>query len=492
MFRRLASDSLLYGAAMLLVRGLQIFLLPVYTSVLGAGHYGVVEVATIAGALVNLTVALEVSQGMARYVADSPLLQDRRRYATTAVLFASAAYTAFFLFVAMASESLSRWLFDGQAGASDIVLIAAALALNGVFVLLQDLLRWLLRPGAYLLASLAYAAGTVSVGATLVAHAGWGVSGVFWGQLAGAALGLAVAAWSARSLLGFRADSKAFRTMLRFSLPLVVSGVAVFFSTFVDRIVVRNVLGLEALGVYGVAARFASVTGILTVGLQAALSPLVYRAWREQGMGEQLAQAFRFYCFGMLPVLGALSLFAGEILLAATGPEFHDARHVLPILAAASILAALYVFAPGLFLGERTGRVALLNLAGAAFNLALCLTLVPLLGPIGAALAAIIAAASVFAGFVGGGNVHFRVPFDASSGAAALALVVALVTAGLAWNYAAPRWDLSQLLGKSALLVLATLIAFVVVLRPGDRLRLRAAVKRLTSNSLEKKTPNGY
>ncbi|HEY0931231.1 MAG TPA: hypothetical protein VGE27_15020, partial [Gemmatimonas sp.] len=90
--QRLGRDTLLYGLSTLLVRGLQIFLIPVYSRALGSGEYGVVETVAIAGALVNLTIALEISQGMARYIADAPDESARRALASTAVAFAALAY----------------------------------------------------------------------------------------------------------------------------------------------------------------------------------------------------------------------------------------------------------------------------------------------------------------------------------------------------------------------------------------------------------------
>jgi O-antigen/teichoic acid export membrane protein len=80
----------------------------------------------------------------------------------------------------------------------------------------------------------------------------------------------------------------------------VISGAAVFGNLFIDRIAVLEFLGLEALGVYGVTARFASVVSILAVGLQAALSPLVFRHWREPGTAATLGRICRWYLVVMV------------------------------------------------------------------------------------------------------------------------------------------------------------------------------------------------
>jgi O-antigen/teichoic acid export membrane protein len=449
--QRLGRDTLLYGLSTLLVRGPQIFLIPVYSRALGSGEYGVVETVAIAGALVNLTVALEISQGMARYIADTPDDSARRALASTAVAFAALAYALFALAVAAFSNELSDWLLAGQAPPQTLTLAAVAIAINGVFVIVQDLLRWQLRPGSYLMASLAYALGSGGVGIWLVALQGIGVAGVFWGQLAGAVLGLAVSLVRSGGLLARVFDVYGLRTLLHYSLPLVLSGAAVFGNLFIDRIVVRELLGLEALGVYGVTARFASVVSILAVGLQAALSPLVFRHWREPGTAATLGRICRWYLVAMVALVGGIALLSGPIMGTLTGPAFHEGSTVLPLLTLGAMFSTLYVFAPGLFLGERTGRVAMLNVVGALVNLVAALLLTRWLGLNGAALAAAMAPAFVVAGYLAMGRTWFRVPYRATRVGFSMVLILKLVFIGMVWPVASALWDPATLFIRAAL-----------------------------------------
>lgn len=470
--QRLGRDTVLYGLSTLLIRGLQIFLIPVYSRVLGTGEYGVVETVAIAGALINLTVALEISQGMARYVADATTEHDRRAFATTALIFASIAYGVFALLVAVFQVELSNLLLVDQATPHALTLAACAIAVNGVFVIVQDLLRWQLRPGSYLIAGLAYMLGSAGVGIWLVTAQGMGVAGVFWGQLVGATLGGTVSLLGARGLLSRAFDLNRLITMLRYSLPLVLSGMAVFGNMFIDRIVVREVLGLDALGIYGVTARFASVVSILAVGLQVALAPLVFRHWREPGTADKLANICRWYLVAMVPLVGTISLFASEIITTLTGPSFHTGITILPLLTLGAMLSTLYVFAPGLFLSGRTGHVALLNVTGALVNLILSLTLTPWLGLSGAALSATVAPAVVFAGYVLLGLQWFKVTYQGTKIAVSLGMVIVLVIMGLKWPPADAGWESTAVLIKLGLLLLSAFFAYRFGLDGTDRMAL--------------------
>ena len=469
MFERLSRDTISYGIAMLLIRGLQIFLLPIYTRVLGAQDYGFLELITIAGALVNLTVALEISQGMGRYVADASDEGVRRAYATTAFGFSLLAYCLFALIVWTFALELSEILFFHQADSYILTLAAWAIAVNGVFVIAQDLLRWHLRPGAYLMASIAYALGSAGIGIWFVSVLGMGVAGVFWGQLAGAFMGLIFSLSGSAGLLGWLFDVRRLRTMLSYSLPLVISGVAVFGSSFIDRIVVRDVLGLEALGVYGVTARFASVVSILAIGFQFALSPLVFRHWQEPEAASILGKVFRLYLVAMVALVGALSLLSEIIITTMTGPAFHAGNTVLPLLALGAMFSTLYVFAPGLFLSGQTGKVALLNVLGAIINLCASLILIPWLGFFGAALAATITPACVFIGYLIFGHRWFRVQYQGVRVAFSLFLAMGLVLVGVFWPISSTPWEPIILILKLILWIFCVSLAFLVGTDVEDR-----------------------
>lgn len=469
MLEQLLRSTFLYGWATLISRGSQLVLIPIYTRMLSPGEFGVVDMVAIFGALVNLTVALEISQGIARYLADARNESDRRNYASTGVVFTVVAYSIFALVSVALATPLAALLFGSDQWAFALRIGIAALTVNGLFTLLQDLLRWRLAPGAYLLASMAYALGNVGVGIYLVAYAGAGVEGVLWGQVAGAIAGAAVA-WSCMAdfvVVSF--DLGRLREMLGYSGPLVLSGVAVFANQFIDRVAVRELLGMDSLGIYGVAARFASAVGLATIALQAALTPLVYQRYRDPGTPSELARIFRYYCAVMAPVLGALALFSPEVIAFFSGPAYRTAQDVLPLLAVASLLTTLYVFAPGTFLEKRTGVVAGINMTSAGLNLVLNLILTPALGIRGAAVATCCAAAVAFSGFMMSSQRLYPVPhaWMRIGNAAALALVLIVLGSWLSSDQGGLQAELVVV--KSLLVGAAALVSVLCVLNSDDR-----------------------
>lgn len=472
-----------YGMSTLLVRGLQIILIPIYTRLLSSGDYGVIDTLTIVAALVNLTVALEIAQGMARFIAEAKDEAAMRSIATTAIAFAVFTYTAFAIGAVLLANPIAMLLF-GRVLSQDIMPLAiAAIAVNGVFVVAQDLLRWQLKPRSFALASVSYTLGSACVSIWLVAGAGWGVGGVFAGQLAGAVAGGVVALFAARKLWSGRPSLIQLRVMLSYSVPLVFSGLAIFGNLFVDRMVIRSVLGLDALGVYGVAARLASIISVLAIGLQIALSPLVYRHWQQPGTAETLARVCRLYCCAMVPVVGGLSLFAPEILMVLTGPAFHGGAGILPLLAYAAMLGTLYVFAPGLFLSKRTHYVAWLNLVGVGINLIMSIFLASLVGAWGAAAAVAIASSFILTGYVLMGRRWFDVPYKYGRLSVSLGVLSATVLLATAQNLFVTEFDGVAIAGRGLVLLVACLAAFNGGLDRPDRALLWSGLRIIIRRS---------
>jgi O-antigen/teichoic acid export membrane protein len=467
---RFLKDSAIYGAAGMLTRGIMLLLIPLYTRALAPEGFGVIDLLTVFGAIISLTVALEISQGVARFFLDTDSKDERRTYASTALWFTVGAYSVFVLAAVAFATPLAR-IVIGTAGWEPVFrLAAAAIALNGVYYLFQNQLRWQLQPLHYGLASVVYVVATGTVSVVLVYGLRLGVIGIYYGQIAGAVLGSGVAWWFARSSYAWRFSIERCAEMLQFSLPLVPSSIAVFLSMYVDRICIREMLTLDDLGVYGIAFRFASVMSLLLLGFQGSLMPLVYQHHAQPSTPRDLSRIFRGFLLLAVPAVAGVSLFAREIVTLFTTPAYAAAAMVIPPLAGAALLSNMYIFAPGAAIAKRTGLIAAVNVGAAVINLGLNLLLIPRMGISGAALATLVSAAAGFSAYMAIGQRLYPVPHSwqmvggaAAVGAAMLILphVMSLV------GHGHPGLPV-----RATIFVLAASCAGLILLGPDGALRV--------------------
>jgi O-antigen/teichoic acid export membrane protein len=426
LLRRVLIDSLTYGATNALTRGIALALIPFYTRMLAPSELGVVDLIAVLGNLANLVLAMEVSQAVARYFPPASAA-DKVNYASTALWFTLGAYSVALSISLLAAAPLAGWIFDAQGNDALLYIALPALWANGVFYFLQNQLRWQLQPRAYALASLICAATSATVSVLLILYSELGVTGVFWGQLAGALAASSYCLVASAETLRPRFDRAKLCAMLRFSAPLVVSSVAALATQYADRIVIKEFMSIADLGIYGVAQRLAAIISLVLAGFQATITPLVTRFSADPSTPEQIAHALRYFLAIALPALLGLSIFSRELVMVFATPVYAAAHGLFPILALAALLAGMYVFAPGLWLARKTRQTMAINLAAAAVSIGLSLAFVPRFGLGGAAVATLLSAGAGFAAQMVLGGRHFPVPMQWARTLAVLPLLAALL-----------------------------------------------------------------
>lgn len=422
MIRTFARDSLVYGAATVLTRATSLFVVPIYTRLLSTADYGVIDLLTIAGNLILLTVAFEISQAVARFLPEGSD-EDRVAVASTALVFSVGAYGLFGIAGMVAAPEIRTWLIGDAADDLTVRLAVAATCLNGIFQLTAGVLRFQLRASRFAIASLGSSVIAIALGVFLVAAVGAGVDGFFVGQIVGAMVGVVLTLAFSRGLYRPMFDTRRLWAMLRFSAPLVPSSIGVFVALFVDRFAISQLMTVSDVGVFGIGYRLASAVSLLSVGAQMAVTPLVYARHLDPATPPALERIFRYYVAAALLLGLALSLFAGEILRLLTTPMYYDAAGVVPLLVPALFVANLYVFMPGLEIAKRTTTFAAINLAGALLNIVLNFLLIPHLGIVGAALATLISSTAVFGAYAVGSQSVYPVPHQWHRLAAAVTTV---------------------------------------------------------------------
>ena len=366
-------------------------------------------------------------------------------------------------------------------GRTEPRLFAAAaiwICTGGVMYLILNQLRWMLDPRGYAIVSVLGGVGSIAFSVALVVGAHLGVLGVLVGGSIGNVLALVLGLFRARSVYGvvFRTDR--LRQMLRFSLPLVPSGIAVFVTLYIDRIAISRLMTTADVGLFGIGYRLASVSSLLILGFQAAITPIVYTRYREPDAPTQLAGLFRAFAAVALLLSLTLAMFADEIIRALTTPSFYGGSVVVPILAPALLLSGMYVLAPGLAISRRTGSIALISIGGAGLNTVLNLLLIPGLGIQGAALATLLGAAAMFGAYMIVSQTLYPVPHEWTSLALATAGTAAIFGAAALFN-GSPFEVIAELLG---LLVEVMILVRFRLLEPRSiALGISALLARRTS-----------
>ncbi|PME41025.1 hypothetical protein BCV40_22115, partial [Vibrio sp. 10N.286.55.E12] len=120
-------------------------------------------------------------------------------------------------------------------------------------------------------------------------------------------------------LLAMKAKfNKSFQVeLLKFSLPLVISGLSFWCMTSLDRVFIKHYLGFDLLGIYSVAISFSGAVLVLQSVFSTIWAPMVYE-WAAKGKGlENVDAVTRWMTFaigGIFSLAGLLSWLLPYIL----------------------------------------------------------------------------------------------------------------------------------------------------------------------------------
>jgi O-antigen/teichoic acid export membrane protein len=426
-------DAAVYALGTIVSRGIALLLLPLVTRLLPPTEYGALDLIVTCGVLVNLVVPLETSQALARLWNERTEGEARRRLAGTAWTFTLLGYGVFAALCVLAARPIAIGLLGSASYAAAVRAGTVAIALSGLFYLLQNQFRWELRARAYAAVSAGYALANL----LLVALFAWvleaRLEGVLWAQAAAAAAATAASWVMLRGSLTIGIARDELTRMLRFSLPLVPAGIAVFASFYANRLLLNALATLEDVGVFGVASRVAGLATLVLIGVQSALTPLVYAHHQEPQTPAVLARLLEGFTAVALTACLGIALFARELVSLLATDAYGSAAPQLVWLAVAALLSQMYVFTPGIAIAKKTTWQLLITLASATVAIGLNALLVPRWGVWGATLATLAAAVLYFGAWLATSQRLYPMPlrYAALTGAAAVFVLLASIASGI-------------------------------------------------------------
>lgn len=231
--------------------------------------------------------------------------------------------------------------------------------------------------------------GLILAEAPLIAFA-W----IALGEIALGAGGLLAAyKWQGHELRTWRPTARRAGVLLRESWPLVLSGAAVIVYMKIDQIMLGEMLGNEAVGLYTSATRISEIWYFIPTAIVASVSPAIIRAKKDnpQLYQERMASLLRLMVALPLAIAVPMTFLADGVIHVLFGKAFAGAGDVLAIHIWAAVFVFLGVAQQPWVLNEGLSKFLMRRtLLGAVINVGLNLVLIPVNGIRGAAIATLI------------------------------------------------------------------------------------------------------
>ncbi|KHG41635.1 MAG: flippase [Aphanizomenon flos-aquae KM1D3_PB] len=191
------------------------------------------------------------------------------------------------------------------------------------------------------------------------------------------------------------------KTLLKESWPLILAGVTIMIYMRIDQIMLGQMIGDKAVGLYSAATRISEVWYFIPMAIASSVSPAIYAAKEvsEALYYQRIEQFLRLLSWLSIVVAVPMSFLSGTIITVLFGKSYEASASILAIHIWASLFVFMGVGTSCWFIAEGLTQFALrITIIGAVTNVVLNIFLIPAYGGVGAAIATVIAQA--FASFL--------------------------------------------------------------------------------------------
>lgn len=371
---RFLKSVVIYAGTSAIATAIPVFLLPILTRVLSPADYGLVGMFLIYVNIATAVVGLGLNGALSvRYFQDK---FDFPTYTSGCIwltgltcLGAGAVYLLFSGLLQSILNMPTQWVLLAicAGGANSILLLRLAI--------------WQAERRAMPFGFLRIVQAGIDIGLSLLLVV------VVWQTWQGRAISIAgalmiVGAVSLYSMwrggyLRRKMDPEMTKDALSFGLPLLphlLGGLAI---SFIDRFLVMNLIGLEKLGIYLVAAQIGLILNLIIVSVNRAFAPWLMRllAQEDGDVRVRIVRVSYLYMAAITVLVAATMAISPWLIRLLATPDFYAAQQVMPyVVLGTGFTAFYYVFTNYLYYANRTGWLSISTLVSA--GIAVCVTYV--------------------------------------------------------------------------------------------------------------------
>jgi O-antigen/teichoic acid export membrane protein len=391
MFRKLLallSDTMIYGLSGSLSRLVGLLLLPFLTDYLSPADFGVVFMLSIVGMLFVPLANLGMTNALFRRFNQSTDPAARALVLCTGLSSVACSTLTVLAVSLLLAGPISQVMVGDESSTSLVQLTLLGAASASIAAVFSVALRAARRVKTAAAMNVTKVVVSACATLTLVIGADMGVRGVVLGGLL-AELVTAIAQL-AFTLKEFRAkvDWQLWKGMLAYGLPFTPHQLQTVGLELFGVYMVRQMLGLEAAGLYGIAARFASPVSLVVGSIQTSWVPYKFHIQAEDADPKKFFQSvFVYYVAGLSYLWVGVSLWGPEVVRLMTAPNFHSAAWIVWATTLVPTAQGLYFMSSaGFELGNNTRSAPLVSLLGLITVVGAAFVLIGPLGALGAAL----------------------------------------------------------------------------------------------------------
>jgi O-antigen/teichoic acid export membrane protein len=389
-YKRLANNTILVFVGNLGSKLITLLMLPFYTKWLSVADYGVTDIVTIYSGFIIGIVTCCITHSI--FVFPKGEKKEKQKE-----FFSSGLYFSLISFLIVSVFFyLADMYFENSNNSEGAVQYIWAIYWMVVVIFVQEYMQQFCRSigkiKIYAISGIVLTALIAGLAFLLIPK--YGVNGYILAQI----LAFSIAATytfvfsGAYSFLSRRSiKMKACKEMLRYSIPLIPNGIMWWLVSALNRPIIEQYFGMDAVGIFAVANKFPTVISLMFIVFIFSWQISVLEEFKKEGYQAFYNKMLRVIFLLLTLCSCGLAIFSEFIVSIMVDDKFIEAWRLIPILSIAVLFSSLSGFVGTNFSATRESKYFFYSsIWGAAASVMFSFILIPTLNVFGAALAVVL------------------------------------------------------------------------------------------------------
>lgn len=419
--KKLAGQTAIYGGSTIIGRLLNYFLVPLYTSAFTTSEYGSISIlySYVAFFMVFLLFGMETT--FFRFVNKSEDKEKTFNQAFSIVLIVNAFVL---IFLIAFSQSIANWL-DHPEFKIYVIWFAFILVFDATSSLLMARLRFLDQPKRFAFIQLSNIGTNILLNLIFIFYfiedgADFRIGYVFLANLI-ASLIKPILLYKDILQFTFTWDKVLAKTMILFAVPLVLAGFAGVVNEVIDRVLLSKMLaepnGLEyaesQVGIYSANYKLSILVTLFITAFRYAAEPFFFAQEKNENKDKVYSKVMTYFVIVVTLIFLVVSLNISLFKWFIPNENYWEGLRIVPILLLANVFLGIYYNQSIWYkLSDKTRFGAYIAAGGAALTIVLNLSLIPILGYLGSAIATFVVYFSMMVVSYYYGQKHYPIKYN--------------------------------------------------------------------------------
>lgn len=384
--KRLLKNTGIIAIGNISTKLISFFLLPIYTALLSTSEYGTFDYILSIATFCVPFVSLLMDESIFRFLIDCKTELDEKRVISTSII------VVFIGMICFAIIGIPVMNFLDYSYTYYAVIYILLCVISGM---ISALLRGIGRTNQYAIFNFLSGATNVVLNVFFIAVLRQGLRGMLVASILSLLIVSTIFIFKMRLWLYIdlkNVDSKLAKSMITYSFPLIPNKISWTIINLSDRIILMNVVGSAATGLYAVSYKFPN--------LMDTVYGFFYQSWKEssarvlgnESQNDFYNMVYKYLKNFMFAIVLGLTAFMPIIFKILINKNYYNAIYYVPILLIATYFANISGFYGGIFTAYKDTKImGTTTIVAAVINLVINLFTIKWIGVYAAALSTLIA-----------------------------------------------------------------------------------------------------